>query len=142
MEILADLALSSASVIKRVLPIFLAATIFGQQSTTHLKNVAAIAKEANGAVVSIVMADKGGHPIAQGSGFVVTRNGRVVTTYGLDAHACQFFHRAGLDSRQEADVIRGARRIAAVVELTRDGIGAMRTSREVRDFRHRKDPKF
>ncbi len=45
------------------------------------KDVATIAKEAKGAVVSIVMADKGGQPIAQGSGFVVTRNGRVVTNY-------------------------------------------------------------
>lgn len=81
MEIPAELALSCASIIKRVLPIFLAATVFGQQSTPHLKNVAAIAKEANGAVVSIVMADKGGHPIAQGSGFVMTSNGRVVTNY-------------------------------------------------------------
>ena len=45
------------------------------------KDVATIAKEAKGAVVSIVMADKGGQPIAQGSGFVVSRDGRVVTNY-------------------------------------------------------------
>jgi hypothetical protein len=43
------------------------------------KDVATIAKESNGAVVSIVMADKSGQPIAQGSGFVVARNGLVVT---------------------------------------------------------------
>jgi len=45
------------------------------------KDVATIAKETKGAVVSIVMADKSGQPIAQGSGFVVTRNGLVVTNY-------------------------------------------------------------
>ena len=45
------------------------------------KDVATIAKETKGAVVSIVMADKGGQPIAQGSGFVVSRDGRIVTNY-------------------------------------------------------------
>lgn len=45
------------------------------------KNVATIAKETKGAVVSIVMADKSGQPIAQGSGFVVSRNGLIVTNY-------------------------------------------------------------
>ena len=45
------------------------------------KDVATIAKEAKGAVVSIVMADKSGQPIAQGSGFVVSKDGRVVTNY-------------------------------------------------------------
>jgi len=45
------------------------------------KDVATIAKEAKGAVVSIVMADKSGQPIAQGSGFVVSRDGKVVTNY-------------------------------------------------------------
>jgi S1-C subfamily serine protease len=46
----------------------------------HL-DIPAISREANGAVVSIVMADNKGQPIAQGSGFVVTTNGRVVTNY-------------------------------------------------------------
>jgi S1-C subfamily serine protease len=45
------------------------------------KDIATIAKETKGAVVSIVMADKGGQPIAQGSGFVVSRDGRIVTNY-------------------------------------------------------------
>jgi V8-like Glu-specific endopeptidase len=45
------------------------------------KDVATIAKETKGAVVSIVMADKSEQPIAQGSGFVVTKNGLVVTNY-------------------------------------------------------------
>jgi S1-C subfamily serine protease len=46
----------------------------------HL-NIPAISREANGAVVSIVMADNKGQPIAQGSGFVVTKNGLIVTNY-------------------------------------------------------------
>ena len=46
----------------------------------HL-DIRAISREANGAVVSIIMADNKGQPIAQGSGFVVARNGLVVTNY-------------------------------------------------------------
>lgn len=46
----------------------------------HL-DIPAISREANGAVVSIIMADNKGQPITQGSGFVVTRNGLVVTNY-------------------------------------------------------------
>jgi S1-C subfamily serine protease len=44
-------------------------------------DIPAISREANGAVVSIIMSDNKGQPIAQGSGFVVTRNGLVVTNY-------------------------------------------------------------
>jgi S1-C subfamily serine protease len=59
----------------------LAATLFAQQSTLHKKDIATIAKEANGAVVSIVMSDKEGHPVAQGSGFLISKDGQVVTNY-------------------------------------------------------------
>jgi S1-C subfamily serine protease len=52
-----------------------------QKAPHPRKNVATIARESKGAVVSIVMADKGGQPIAQGSGFVVSRDGRIVTNY-------------------------------------------------------------
>src|SRR5437870_10386302 len=45
------------------------------------KDIAAIAKETNGAVVSIVMSDKKGQPVAQGSGFLISKDGRVVTNY-------------------------------------------------------------
>jgi S1-C subfamily serine protease len=51
------------------------------QSAPHRKDIATIAKEANGAVVSIVMSDKEGHPIAQGSGFLISKDGWVVTNY-------------------------------------------------------------
>jgi serine protease Do len=47
---------------------------------SHL-DVPAISQEANGKVVSIVMSDKDGHPIAQGSGFLVSKDGQVVTNY-------------------------------------------------------------
>jgi S1-C subfamily serine protease len=52
-----------------------------QKAPHPRKDVATIARETKGAVVSIVMADNKGQPIAQGSGFVVTRNGLVVTNY-------------------------------------------------------------
>jgi hypothetical protein len=55
--------------------------LFGQHSVPSRKDVAAIAKQANGAVVSIVVSDKGGHPVAQGSGFLISKDGRVVTNY-------------------------------------------------------------
>src|ERR1035441_8672241 len=46
----------------------------------HL-DIPAISRKANGSVVFIVMSDKDGHPIAQGSGFLVSKDGRVVTNY-------------------------------------------------------------
>ena len=46
----------------------------------HL-DIPAISRKANGSIVSIVMSDRNGHPIAQGSGFLVSKDGRVVTNY-------------------------------------------------------------
>jgi hypothetical protein len=46
----------------------------------HL-DIPAISREANGSIVSIVMSDKDGHPIAQGSGFLISKDGHVVTNY-------------------------------------------------------------
>jgi S1-C subfamily serine protease len=46
----------------------------------HL-NIPAISRVANGAIVSIVMSDKDGHPIAKGSGFLISKDGRIVTNY-------------------------------------------------------------
>src|ERR1039458_520795 len=69
------------SMIKPSLLICVLAATLGNGQTLHRKNAAAIAKEANGAVVSIVMSDKEGHPIAQGSGFLISKDGLVVTNY-------------------------------------------------------------
>jgi V8-like Glu-specific endopeptidase len=44
-------------------------------------DIPAISREANGAVVSIVVSDKNGHPVAQGSGFLISKDGQVVTNY-------------------------------------------------------------
>jgi hypothetical protein len=63
----------------------LVATMSAQNAPSTNKgrrlDIPAISREARGAVVSIVMADKSGQPIAQGSGFVVSRDGQIVTNY-------------------------------------------------------------
>jgi hypothetical protein len=55
------------------------------QSALLRKDIPAIAKAANGAIVSIVMSDKDGKPIGQGSGFFVSKDGLVVTNYHVIA---------------------------------------------------------
>jgi S1-C subfamily serine protease len=49
------------------------------------KDIPAIAKASNRSVVSIVMLGEDGKPVAQGSGFFVTRDGLVVTNYHVIA---------------------------------------------------------
>jgi len=49
------------------------------------KDIPTIAKDANGSIVSIVMSDKDGHAIAKGTGFLVSRNGHIVTNYHVIA---------------------------------------------------------
>jgi V8-like Glu-specific endopeptidase len=51
------------------------------QSASPRNDIPAIAKAASGAIVSILMSDKDGKPIAQGSGFLVSKDGVVVTNY-------------------------------------------------------------
>jgi S1-C subfamily serine protease/tetratricopeptide (TPR) repeat protein len=46
-----------------------------------LLDIPAISREANGAIVSIVMSDKDSHPIAKGSGFFISKDGRILTNY-------------------------------------------------------------
>ena len=59
----------------------LLASLFAAQSAPARKDIPAIAKAAKGTVVSIIMADKDGRPVAQGSGFIVGRDGSIVTNY-------------------------------------------------------------
>jgi len=70
---------------KLLLAIFLVAALAAAQSIPPQKSIPAIAKAANGAVVSIVMSDKDGNPIAQGSGFVVSQDGDILTNYHVIA---------------------------------------------------------
>ena len=51
-------------------------------------DIPAIAREANGSVVSVVMSDKDGHPLAQGSGFLISKDGRIVTNYHVIKSGC------------------------------------------------------
>jgi Trypsin-like peptidase domain len=55
------------------------------QSAPPRKDIPSIAKAANGSIVSIVMSDDRGKPIAQGTGFVATKDGLIVTNYHIIA---------------------------------------------------------
>jgi len=64
-----------------LLLIFLTAGAVVAQSAQPRKDIPTIAKAANGVVVSIITSDKSGHPVAQGTGFLVSTDGRIVTNY-------------------------------------------------------------
>jgi S1-C subfamily serine protease len=59
----------------------LAVTLAGCGAHRSAKDITAIAKAADGAVVSITMLDINGQPIAQGSGFIISKDGCIVTNY-------------------------------------------------------------
>jgi V8-like Glu-specific endopeptidase len=66
---------------RSVLLLFLVASVVAAQSAPPRKDIPAIAKAANGAIVSIIMSDKDGSPIGQGTGFLISKDGRIVTNY-------------------------------------------------------------
>ena len=70
---------------RSVLLLFLVAGVVAAQSVPPRKDIPAIAKAANGAIVSIIMSDKDGHAIAQGTGFLISKDGRIVTNYHVIA---------------------------------------------------------
>ena len=51
------------------------------QSTPPRMDIPAIVKAANGTIVMVIMSDKDGQPIAQGTGFLISKDGRIVTNY-------------------------------------------------------------
>ena len=59
----------------------LLAGVVAAQSAPPRKDIPAIAKAANGVIVSIITSDKDGKPVAQGTGFLVSTDGRIVTNY-------------------------------------------------------------
>ena len=68
-----------------VLLILLTAGVAAAQSAQPRKDIPGIAKAANGAIVSIIMSDKDGSPIAQGSGFLISNDGVILTNYHVIA---------------------------------------------------------
>ncbi|MGH9699932.1 MAG: S1C family serine protease, partial [Candidatus Acidiferrales bacterium] len=66
---------------KLVSMILLAAGVAAAQSAQPRKDIPSIAKAANGVIVSIITSDKDGKPVAQGTGFLVSKDGRIVTNY-------------------------------------------------------------
>ncbi len=55
------------------------------QSAPRRKDIPTIAKAANGAIVSIILSDKDDKPVAQGTGFLISNNGAVLTNYHVIA---------------------------------------------------------
>jgi S1-C subfamily serine protease len=74
------------SFMKYMVAVFLIVAAMSAQNAPSTKkggrlDIPAISREANGAVVSIIMSDRNGHPITQGSGFLISKDGHVVTNY-------------------------------------------------------------
>lgn len=67
--------------VKLLSVIFIFAGVIAAQSAPPRKGIPTIAKDANGVIVSIITSDKDGNPVAQGSGFLVSKDGRIVTNY-------------------------------------------------------------
>ena len=63
----------------------LVAGVVAAQLAPPRKDIPAIVKAANGAIVSIIMSDKDGYAIAQGSGFLISSDGVILTNYHVIA---------------------------------------------------------
>jgi hypothetical protein len=63
--------------------LLLVTAVLAQNASSKSPNldIPAISRKANGSVVSIVVSDKDGHPLALGSGFFISKDGRVLTNY-------------------------------------------------------------
>jgi Trypsin-like peptidase domain len=59
--------------------------VVAAQSVPSRRSIPAIVRASDGAIVSIIMSDENGKPIAQGSGFLVSANGLIVTNYHVIA---------------------------------------------------------
>jgi S1-C subfamily serine protease len=70
---------------RTLLATFFLSQVAAAQSAPPRKDIPSIAKAANGSIVSIVMSDDKGKPIAQGTGFVVTKDGLIITNYHVIA---------------------------------------------------------
>jgi hypothetical protein len=67
--------------------IIVIAAVAAAQSAPPRKDIPAIAKAANGVIVSIITSDKDGKPVAQGTGFLVSKDGRILTNYHVIKNA-------------------------------------------------------
>jgi len=99
-------------------------------------DIPAISREAHGAVVSIVVSDKNGHPVAQGSGFPISKDGQVVTNYHVIKNGSSavvklpdgaFFAVDGvLASDKDRDVARLERSLSSQPDLQAQQAGNLR----------------
>lgn len=79
-----DIEMVTRSLIRLLSVIFVVTNVVAAQSVPPKKDIPAIAKAANAAIVTIVMADND-KPIAQGTGFLVNADGAIVTNYHVIA---------------------------------------------------------
>jgi Trypsin-like peptidase domain len=68
-----------------VVAVLLAIPLLANAQDTRPRSIPEIARAAKGAVVSIMMSDRDGKPIAEGSGFFVSKGGLILTNYHVIA---------------------------------------------------------